>query len=99
MTEDKIFIDVEKLAALANDPVAFAFIFDIIMAIWWPAKEPIVVDAEQIVNQLKLRFPGRGYTLKKFEEAKPGILNFFTVLPDGRWVPDPEFFSLTGGDN
>jgi hypothetical protein len=30
--------------------------------------------------------------------ARKKIASFFTVLPDGRWVPSPKYFSLTDGN-
>ena len=40
--------------------------------------------------------PRRRYTAASVAKDLPGAARLFTVLPDGRWAPSPEFFSLTG---
>jgi hypothetical protein len=42
--------------------------------------------------------PARGYTSELLRQHRNAIASFFTVLPDGRWVPSPEYFSVTDGN-
>lgn len=95
-----LYLDAErfwtKAGPMDSFPVACAM--DIIFHLWWPSKQPVTPDAVTIIGTLSKKLPNRGYTVEKFEKHRADMLQFFTELPDGRWVPSPEYFSLIDGN-
>jgi hypothetical protein len=55
-------------------------------------------DEEASASRLAKELPAEGYTAELLRRQRNTIASFFTVLPDGRWVPSPEFFSVTDGN-
>ncbi len=97
---EAIFLDTEVMLQKGGETglIAVAMAMDIIMVLWWPTKEPVLPDTERIVEHLNRFFPRRDYSVPLFEKNKADVEKFFTVLADGRWVPNPEIFSLVGDD-
>ena len=56
---------------------------------------PFVFDEDALAARLASELPARGYTAEMLLRRRKKIASFFTVLPDGRWTPSPEYFSLT----
>lgn len=90
-----MFINVEAMGRV-NDETrgeSMRIAIDMILELWQPGKVPIVADAERIVERLNQRRKTK-MTVEMFEEQRPDILKYFTVLEDGRLVPNPDIFSL-----
>ena len=97
MADETLMLDVKEFGRAIKDsgPITAAMVMDLIMVLWFPAKQPLVIDDEQIVETLNKFFPRRDYTVELFRTHKAEIKQFFVELPDGRWVPAPRFFSVT----
>jgi hypothetical protein len=94
---DPLWIDVERVLATAGAG-QIGVAIDLIMLVWWPTKSAFVYDEEVLAKLFAEKLPGRGYTPAKLRKYRKAAAIFFTVLPDGRWTPSPEFFSLTDGN-
>ncbi len=95
-----MFIDVEAMGDINQEtsPESMVIAIDIILEFWLPAQEPVLPDVERIVERLNRSLPRHNLSVAVFEEHRPDIEKFFTVLEDGRWVPNPGIFSLVGDD-
>ena len=71
---------------------------DLITLIWWPTKQPFEFDIKNLAIGLHERLPARGYTEEALARNADAIKSYFTVLADGRWAPNPMYFSLTNGN-
>lgn len=52
-------------------------------------------DERLLADRLAGELPAHGYTEALLRRHRDAVASFFTILPDGRWVPSPEFFSIT----
>jgi hypothetical protein len=95
---DPLYINV---GAFTRDGVSMqggGLAMDLISLVWWPLKAPFVWDEEALAQLLNEALPARGYTVESVRQHTPSAKTFFTQLPDGRWAPSPEYFSLTNGN-
>jgi hypothetical protein len=100
MDEEPLYIDVKRFLANASEvrPEAFGIAMDLILLAWWPTKGAFMYDEDALAALLTAKAPARGYTARVLRKHRKAVARFFTVLPDGRWTPSPEFFSLTDGN-
>jgi hypothetical protein len=102
MNEQKdapLYIDVK---AMTENKVGFfssGIAVDIICLIWWPTKDAFDFDPKSLALRLATELPARGYTEQTIQDNAEGIKTFFTVLSDGKWAPNPKFFSLSNGNS
>lgn len=99
-SEDGLYIDVRQFidASAESSPEAGALAIDLLVVLWSPAKAPFTWDAKEISDKLNSVAPKRGYTAQKVESLKQEASLFFTELHDGRWAPNPRFFSVSNGN-
>ena len=64
---------------------------DMIGCIWGPSKNAFTFDPKILATQLAKELPERNYTEQIIRENAEDIKTFFTVLPDGKWVPSPQY--------
>jgi hypothetical protein len=93
-----LYLDVGRFDANRAGLEAIGAAFDLVYRIWWPTKAAFVFDEEALAARLGKELPARGYTADLLRQHRSAIASFFTVLPDGRWAPSPEYFSLTDGN-
>ena len=93
---DKLMIDTEEWVRQMQSAgvTATSYAMDIIFTVWFPGKEPLVIDEEAIIRHLNKIFTRRDHTVEGFRQHRQQIETFFTVLPDGRWVPNPRIFGV-----
>lgn len=96
--EQPLWINTEAMLANRAGAEASGIAMNLIMRVWWPTKQPFTFDPEALAARFNAQVPARGYTAAKIEKRRKAIATFFTVLPDGRWAPSPEYFSLTDGN-
>jgi len=70
---------------------------DLVTIIWWPTKDAFEFDPALLAERINHAAPGRKINAMKLRKLAEEARQFFTVLPDGRWAPSPEFFSVTTG--
>jgi hypothetical protein len=95
---EPLYIGVERFLADRANAEAAGVAMDLIARVWWPLKTPFVFDEDALAARLASELPARGYTAEMLRRRRKKIAPFFTVLPDGRWVPSPKYFSLTDGN-
>ena len=83
--EQPLWINTEAMLANRAGAEASGIAMDLIMRVWWPTKQPFTFDPKALAARFNAQVPREATT-------------FFTVLPDGRWAPSPEYFSLTDGN-
>jgi hypothetical protein len=93
--DNPLYIDVERFLANKVGPEAVGIAIDLITFVWWPTKTAFVFDENALAAGLAKEVPARGYTADLLRRQRSAIASFFTILPDGRWVPSPEYFSIT----
>lgn len=101
MNEDcgePLYIDTARFLANKAGVEAAGIAMDLIGHLWWPTKTAFAFDEEALATKLDAELPARGYTADLLRRRREAVASFFTVLPDGRWVPSPEYFSLTDGN-
>jgi hypothetical protein len=96
---EPLYMDVERFLANKAGTEAVAIAMDLIGYIWLPTKIGFVFDEGALALRLATKLPARGYTSDMLRRNRESVSSFFTVLPDGRWVPSPEYFSLTDGNS
>jgi hypothetical protein len=79
-------------------PEVLCIAMDLICLVWWPTKTAFAFDEEALAARFAADLPARGYTPDMLRQNRKKVASFFTVLPDGRWVPSPKYFSLTDGN-
>jgi hypothetical protein len=90
-----LYIHPESFFANEAHPVAKAMAGDLAYFVWWPTKDAFVFDEEALAAHFAKRQPASRYTAKLLRRHRKAVATFFTVLPDGRWVPSPEYFGVT----
>jgi hypothetical protein len=95
---EPLYVDVERLMADRSRNEAIGLAVDLIGVIWSPTKTAFVFDEEALAAQLAAKLPARGYTADLLRRNREAVASFFIALPDGRWVPSPEYFSLNDGN-
>jgi hypothetical protein len=93
---DCIYIDLEAVHRECGGPVSLAFILalDILCVSW--CRDYLPFDYDQAVTKVDDVFTGRAPSAARDPAMRPSVVRFFTQLADGRYVPSPAFFSLTG---
>lgn len=92
------YIDTERFLKNSAGNEAIGIAMDLALRVWWPTKTAFVFDEEALAASLGKELPGRGYSVDLLRRQRSKIASFFTILPDGRWVPSPEYFSITDDD-
>jgi hypothetical protein len=96
--EQPIYIDTRAMLANKAGLEAVGIAMDLLTIVWWPTKAPFAFDAKALAAQLSELLPARGYSDDVILRNLSGLRTFFTELPDGRWAPSPQFFSLSNGN-
>jgi hypothetical protein len=78
-------------------PKAVGIAMDLICLVWWPAKAAFVFDEEGLRRSWPRCFRPAATPSKCSANAERRSRPF-SQLPDGRWVPSPEFCRLTDGN-
>ena len=94
---ERFYINPEFVLADEAGGEATGITIDLIVHIWWPTKSGFAFDEEALAARLAAELPGRGYTADVLRKHRGAIASYFTVLPDGRWVPSPEYFRFADG--
>ena len=92
---ERLYIDTEKFTANEAGPKAVGIAMDLITRVWFPAKTAFVFDEDALAARLQAELPARGYTADMLRRNRAAVATFFTVLPDGRWAPSPEYLSAS----
>lgn len=80
--------------ARAVDHAALSIAMDLVMLVYMPGRHAFTWDAAGLANAIKRP----DTTALLLDAHRDEVSRFFTVLDDGRWVPSPEYFSLTDGN-
>jgi hypothetical protein len=88
------YIDTERFLANSAGNEAVGIAMDLVLRVWWPTKTAFVFDEENLAASLAKELPARGYSVEILRRRRSEIASFFTILPDGRWVPSPEYFGI-----
>lgn len=96
--EDPLYIDAKAMLENKVGFVGKGIAMDIICCIWWPSKNAFTFDPKTLATQLAKELPARDYTEQILRENAEDIKTFFTVLPDGKWAPSPQYFSVSNGN-
>lgn len=92
---DVVWINVEALnKADRGDVAGIGLAMQLLTQVYFPTKQPFVFDPEALAK----RMTARDATPESLARLRDAAAKFFTILPDGRWAPNPEFFSLTDGN-
>jgi hypothetical protein len=92
------YIDTERFLANSASSEAAGIAMDLVLRMWWPTKTAFVFDEEALAASFGKELPARGYSAVLLRRRRSEIASFFTILPDGRWAPSPEYFSITDND-
>ncbi|WP_426026437.1 hypothetical protein [Brevundimonas sp. TSRC1-1] len=94
-----LYIDVEAMlrSAGGGDLAAKGLAMTLVFGVWEPGRQPFAYDPDQLFERLSAG-GHTGITRDELEQNKAGAQRYFVVLDDGRWVPSPEFFSVTDGN-
>lgn len=95
---DPLYINSKAMLANKTGLEAVGLAMDLVTVAWWPTKAPFHWDEEALFELLNTALPARGYTVEKLRSNKSQAQSYFTVLDDDRWVPSPEYFSMTNGN-
>jgi hypothetical protein len=96
--DEALFINTRRFLSNTAGLEAIGVAMDLIGHVWWPTKTAFMFDEEALAARLAVELPARGYTADLLRKHRAAIASFFTVLPDERWAPSPEYFSLTDGN-
>src|SRR3954469_22805153 len=96
-SEDPLYINTGAFLTHKGSHESIGFAMDLVTIVWWPTKAAFEFDPATITDQINQVAPSRKLTAVKTRKLSAGAREFFTVLPDGRWAPNPAFFSVTGG--
>jgi hypothetical protein len=94
MGDNDLYLNIPKLQELMGETDT-ALGIDLVICIWAPGKQPFRYEPERLAEQLRTMVPGRKYTTAYLRERETEAALFFTILPDGRWAPRPDLFSLS----
>jgi len=89
-----LYLDVAAFEAADEDPAVLGLAMKLVVEVWYPSRAGFQWNPERLAAQIK----APDVTSQALEEARDRVAKFFTVLDDGRWVPSPEFFSMTDGN-
>ena len=91
--DEPLYFNIEAARPLAREigPEAYGLVVSLIMEIWWPTKEAFQYEPDALADRLT----ATAVTADDLVRLRELAARFFTVLPDGRWAPSPEFFSIT----
>lgn len=92
--DNMLYIDIDKLQETL-EKTKTALGFDLVICVWSPGKQPFIYDPVRLAAHLASAVPGRKYTAKFLAKHRDDAALFFTVLPDGRWAPRPDLFSIS----
>lgn len=95
--EEPLYLDTGALLKVKGNPASHGLAMTLVFGIWAPERQPFVYDSDALFARLR----GMGQTgIKRsdLDDYKEGAKRFFVILDDGRWVPSPEFFSVTNGN-
>lgn len=95
--EQPLYIDVEAMLAVKGSAGGHGLAMTLVCGIWEPERQPLVYDAAAILARLRAA-GDTGTTAADMKKYENDAQRFFVVLDDGRWVPSPEFFSVTDGN-
>ena len=95
---DPIYIDSSAMLENRVGLEARGMAMDLISLLWWPTRQPFEWDIPKLSTFLSKELPARGYSEETLRRNETEVKTFFTVLPDGRWAPNPKFFSMTNGN-
>jgi hypothetical protein len=91
---DGIWINAEEMLKTRGSLVCHGMVMDLLMVIWAPTKEAFRFEPKALAERLNAIFPRREYSADLLLKHEHELLEFFVVLPDGRWAPNPKYFVL-----
>lgn len=91
--DDPLYFNMEAARPVAHEigVEAYGLVMSLIFEIYWPLRQAFSYDPADLAERLT----ARGITEADLIRLRGKAARFFTVLPDGRWAPSPEFFSMT----
>lgn len=95
MSEEPLYLDVEAFQAIDDvSPAAAGLAMRLVTQVWFADRKGFLWQPEVLAGRLV----GKGITAESVAALKDEVERFFTILPDGRWVPSPHLFSMTDGN-
>jgi hypothetical protein len=98
MNGPPIYISPEAILTSTAPMEAVGIALIVLSLVWWPTQTPFEWDEKRLLVKLRSQLPGCDYTLDQLARNRSEAQSFFCRLDDGRWVPSPEYFSLTNTD-